>query len=263
MRPGTGDGIHRGRYGPRTGAPETDPGRDGDPTHDLAEVMSRAARRLQEEHGHVEATLQVITSTAVDVVPHVEECSVCYVIGRRKVEPRASTGDLPREVDALQGRVGQGPCLDAVWEHELVRVDDVATDDRWPRFGPEAAQLGAGSMLCLRLFVEGDQLGGLNLYARTANAFDEESEDVATMLAAHAAVAIAGAEHEQHLRTAVDSRDVIGQAKGILMERHKLTADQAFGVLARVSQEMNRKLVDIASELTGTGAMPGRVRARD
>jgi AmiR/NasT family two-component response regulator len=100
----------------------------------------------------------------------------------------------------------------------------------------------------------------MNVYSRTAGAFDDDSQEIGRMLASHAAVAVAGAEHEENLRRAVDNRDVIGQAKGILMERHKLSADQAFGVLARVSQELNRKLVDIAHELTDTGAVPHRPR---
>ncbi len=100
---------------------EDDPGWGADSTHDLADVMSRTARRLQEEHGDVEGTLQAITATAVKVVPHAEECSISYVIGRSRIEPRASTSDLPPEVDALQERIGQGPCLDAVWEQEIVR----------------------------------------------------------------------------------------------------------------------------------------------
>jgi hypothetical protein len=94
-------------------------------------------------------------------------------------------------------------------------------------------------------------------------AFDGESQDFDLLFASHAAVALAGAEHEANLRAGMDNRDVIGQAKGILMERHKLTADQAFGVLARVSQEMNRKLVDIARELSDTGAVPEGRRRRD
>ncbi len=244
-------------------AAEDDPARGATPTHDLADLMSRTARRLQEEHGDVEGTLQAITANAVEVVPHAEECSISYVVARSRVEPRASTGDLPLAVDALQSRIEQGPCLDAIWEHEVVRVDDVAADDRWPQFAREAAALGAGSMLCFRLFVEGDRLGGLNLYAREPRAFDDESRDVGHLFAAHAAVAAAGAAHEDHLRVGMGNRDVIGQAKGILMERHKLTADQAFAVLARVSQEMNRKLVDIARELTDTGAVPGGDRRRD
>ncbi|MGY1837589.1 GAF and ANTAR domain-containing protein [Blastococcus sp. SYSU DS0510] len=229
----------------------------------LGDVMSRVARQLQEEHGDVEATLQAITAAAVRVVPHAEECSISYVIGRSKIEPHASTSDLAREVDAVQERIGQGPCLDAVWEQLVVRVYDVCAEDRWPQFTEQAAGLGVGSMMCFQLFVSGDQLGAMTLYSRTPGAFDGDSADLGQMLAAHAAVALAAAEHEQHLRAAVGNRDVIGQAKGILMERYKLTADEAFGVLARVSQDLNRKLVDVAGELTATGAVPGSGRRRD
>jgi GAF domain-containing protein len=228
----------------------------------LGDAMSRVARQLQEEHGDVEGTLQAITASAVATVPHATQCGISYVIGRHRVEPRASSGDLPRQVDELQSRLGQGPCLDAVWEQEVVRVDDVGADERWPEFAREAAALGVGSMMCFQLFVSGDQLGAMNLYSGAAGAFDDESEQIGLMLAGHAAVALAGAEHEQELRRAVDSRDLIGQAKGILMERHKLTADQAFGVLARVSQETNRKLADIAVELSETGAVPGAAQRR-
>ncbi len=236
--------------------PDEHPDTGGAPTRVLAEVMTRTARRLQVEHGDVESTLQAITAAAVTVVPGAEECGISYVIGRRKIESRAWTGDLPREVDDLQQRLGQGPCMDAVWEQEIVQVEDVRADSRWPDFTTAAADLGVGSMLCFQLFVAGDQMGALNLYARTPLEFDQESQEIGLMLAAHAAVALAGAEHEQHLRTAMTNRDLIGQAKGILMERHKLTADQAFGVLARASQELNRKLVDIAAELSDTGAVP-------
>jgi GAF domain-containing protein len=227
----------------------------------LGDAMGRVARELQGVHGDVEATLQAITATAARTIPHADECGITYVIGRRKVEPRAWTSDLPRDVDSLQDRVGQGPCLDAIWDEELVRVDDVGTDGRWPVFAREAAALGVGSMMCFRLFVEGDSMGALNLYAAASNAFDDESEDVGQVFAGHAAVALAGAEHEENLRRGMDNRDVIGQAKGILMERHKLTAAQAFDVLARVSQEMNRKLFDVARELTDTGEVP-RTRPR-
>jgi GAF domain-containing protein len=227
-----------------------------DADRDLADVMSHTARRLQQEHGDVEGTLQAITATAVRVVPHARECSISYVIGRSRVQPRASTGELPRELDALQERLQQGPCMDAVWEHEVVRVDDLRSDDRWPEFARQASARGIGSMMCFQLFVVGDQLGALNLYAAAPGAFDEESAEIGQMFAAHAAVAVAGAAHEEHLRAAVGNRDLIGQAKGILMERYKLSADQAFGVLARVSQEANVKLADVARELTDTGAVP-------
>jgi GAF domain-containing protein len=189
-------------------------------------------------------------------VPNAEDCGISYVIGRSRVEPRASTSDLPRAVDLLQTELAEGPCLDAVWEQEVVGVDDLGNDDRWPRFAERAAALGVGSMLCFQLFVEGDRLGALNLYSRSAGAFDAEGQDIGLVFASHAAVALAGAEHEQNLRAAMTNRDHIGQAKGILMERYKLTAEQAFDVLARVSQELNRKLGDVAREVSDTGAVP-------
>jgi GAF domain-containing protein len=225
-------------------------------TEALGDVMSRVARQLQEEHGDVEGTLQAITAAAVRTVPHADQCGISYVIGRSKIEPRAWTSDLPRSVDGLQERLRQGPCMDAVWEQQVVRVDDVKAAARWPEFARQAAGLGVGSMMCFQLFVAGDQLGALNMYSRTRGAFDDESQDVGLMFAGHAAVALAGAEHEQNLRVGMSTRDVIGQAKGILMERHKLTAEQAFGVLSRVSQDLNRKLSDVAHEVSDTGAVP-------
>ncbi|MGY1705392.1 GAF and ANTAR domain-containing protein [Geodermatophilus sp. SYSU D00697] len=237
-------------------------GGDGARDH-LGDVMTRVARQLQESHGDVEATLHAITAAAVSTVPNADECGISYVIGRSRVESRAPTGDLPRQVDALQEHLGQGPCLDAVWEEDVVRVDDVGTDERWPEFARQAPGLGVRSMMCFQLFVHGDQMGALNTYSSEPDAFDDESQDVGLVFAAHAAVALAGAEHEENLRAGMTNRDVIGQAKGILMERHRLTADQAFGVLARASQELNRKLVDIARELTDTGAVPGGDRLRD
>ena len=148
--------------------------------------------------------------------------------------------------------------MDAAWGQQVVRVDDLRAERRWPDFCQQAADLGVGSMLCFQLFVAADRMGALNPYSRTPNAFGEESQDIGLVFASHAAVALAGALHEQHLRTGLGNRDVIGQAKGILMERHELTAPQAFAGLARVSQEQNRRLVDIAADLASTGAAPGQ-----
>ena len=237
----------------------TDPGPGGVPAdaHVLGEVMSQIARSLQERHGDVQATLDLVTHAAVGAIQGAEEASISYVIGRRRVEPRAATGHLSREVDAIQTRTGQGPCLDAIWDEHTVRVQDMASEQRWPRFAAEAAKAGAGSSLSFQLFVEGDNLGALNVYAGRSHAFGEESEDVGLVFAAHAAVAVSGAQQEQNLRTALSSRDLIGQAKGILMERHRLTADQAFAVLVQASSRTNRKLAEIAEELSSTGTAPG------
>jgi len=112
-------------------------------------------------------------------------------------------------------------------------------------------------MLSFQLYVEGDNLGALNLYSREPNAFDDESEHIGLLFASHAAVAFADAQKLDQLNSAVETRDLIGQAKGILMERYQISAEQAFRVLTRVSQQRNRKLRDLAAELADTRHLAG------
>lgn len=116
-----------------------------------------------------------------------------------------------------------------------------------------ASALGVGSRLSLQLFVRGRDLGALNLFSRERDAFSDDSERVGLLFAAHAAVALAGAQQQAQLRRALDTRDLIGQAKGMLMERYTISADRAFAVLVRLSQAGNRKLVDICEQLASTG----------
>lgn len=238
-----------------------DPGR-GEPStadtgttvdHDqLAHQLSAFARRAQSEEDPG-LMLDEIVKAAVQLIPGVDEASISVVIGRRDVTSQHPSGDLPAKVDAVQMETGQGPCLDAAYEHETVRVPDMASEDRWPQFASRAFALGAASMLSIQLYVENDNLGALNLYSRTAGSFTDESEHVGLLFASHAAIAFAGADKAHHLNIAVARRDLIGQAKGILMERFKITAEQAFSILVRVSQNSNRRLFDVAEELTHTG----------
>jgi cell division protein FtsL len=146
--------------------------------------------------------------------------------------------------------------LDAIYVEQTVRVSNMAGEDRWPEFAKRATQLGVGSMLSFQLYVVGDNLGALNLYNREPDAFDDESEHVGLLFASHAAVAMVGAQRNEQLNRAMGTRDLIGQAKGILMERHKLTAEQAFLLLVRASQATHTKLRDIAEQLTTMGQLP-------
>lgn len=224
----------------------------GTAAEDLGQQLSELARHLQSEDD-VDAILDEVVRTAVELIPGVEEGSISVVTGRTSVTSQSASSDLPREVDALQSELGQGPCLDAVFEAQTVRVPDMRTDQRWPAFARRAADLGAASMLSFQLYVEGDNLGALNLYARTPDAFTDESEQVGLLVASHGAVAFADAQKLDRVKVAIASRDLIGQAKGILMERHKLTAQQAFRILSQASQATNRRLSDVAEELTRTG----------
>ena len=243
----------------------TDTGGKGQPStantgtadlNQLAKDFGDLARSL-EEHDDSDVMLAEIIAAAVAMVPGVDEGSVSVVTGRRNIGSHAPTGDLPAQVDALQEETQQGPCLDSAYEQLTVRVDDMASETRWPEFARRASQAGAASMLSLQLYVEGDNLGALNLYSRTPHAFDDESEQVGLLFASHAAVAYAGVRKEAQLAQAVASRDLIGQAKGILMERYKISPERAFLVLTRISQGSNRKLNDIAAELVRHGTVPG------
>lgn len=220
---------------------------------DLAAQLSALARELQNVND-TDSILVGIVHAALELVPHAAHASVSLVTGGgRTIDSRAASSDLPREVDALQSETGQGPCLDASYDERIVSVPDLSTDERWPDFSRLAFGLGARSMLSFQLFVDGDHIGALNLFGDDVGVFDVESERIGALVAAHAAVAVAGSQHISQLTQALDTRDLIGQAKGILMERFKITSQQAFLVLSRASSEMNIKLRDVAEQLTVSG----------
>ncbi|GAB3537105.1 GAF and ANTAR domain-containing protein [Arthrobacter tecti] len=219
--------------------------------------MSQLARSLQAEKDPQEILIHLVRA-AIDLVPGADEGSISVVEGRRRVNSQVPSSDLPRDVDAVQSEVGQGPCLDAVYEHETVMVPDMATEQRWPEFSHRAAALGAASMLSFQLYVEGDNLGALNLYGRAPHTFTDESEQVGKLIASHAAIAFADARKLGQMRDASHSRDIIGQAKGILMERYNITAQHAFVILTQYSSHTNTKLFDIADYLATTGALPSQ-----
>jgi transcriptional regulator with GAF, ATPase, and Fis domain len=170
---------------------------------ELAAAFSDFARTVQRQQGDPQRTLVEVVQAAIELVPGCDEGSISVVVGRRQVTSQAESGQLPQVVDALQERFGQGPCLDAVYEQETVRVPDMAAERRWPRFTQAALEAGAGGMLSFQLYVEGDNLGALNLFSRQAGAFDDESEHVGLLFAAHAAVAYAAAQQQAKLRRRV------------------------------------------------------------
>lgn len=222
---------------------------------ELAEHLAQLARDLQAPDS-VQDTLDLIVSAAVAEVPGAEDASILAVQGRRRIRTLAASSERARAIDRAQHETGQGPCLDALFESRTVRTPDLTEEDRWPLFVAPAVELGAGSMLAVQLYVNGDDLGALNLVSPKTGAFGEDAEDLALLFATHAAIALARAEQQQNFEIALSSRDVIGQAKGILMERHKLTADEAFRILVQASQTRHRKLREIAEELTLTGELP-------
>jgi hypothetical protein len=170
------------------------------------------------------------------------------------------TDPVASKADAVQYEHVEGPCVEATLEGGLglAASSDLRHDTRWPRFGPAAADLGLHSVFATGLFPRdaGARMGALNYYSRTPGGLDHVDRDVALVFATHAAVALRGAQvmaaaelRATQLGEAIHSRDVIGQAKGILMERRGLTADEAFDTLRRTSQDLNVKLRDLAQTL--------------
>ncbi len=211
---------------------------------DLAEVLGRVARSLTAEHG-LEETLQAITQTAVSTVPGADYAGVMLVRRNHRVESVAATDQLVIDADKAQQEEDEGPCLSVIWRRATFKIDDMEAETRWPRFTRRALDLGVRSMLSFRLFADGD-LGALNLFSRAAHSFDDESLHVGLLFATHAAIALKGAQQERQLSETLQTRDLIGQAKGILMERHDTDAHSAFKMLVTTSQNANVKLVEVA-----------------
>jgi GAF domain-containing protein len=220
----------------------------------LQQVHAEISRMARGLHGHELSSddlLHEVTDSAVRLLPGVEHSSVTLVEGRRrKVRSTAGTGPIPQKLDELQEKYQQGPCLTSMWDHHTVVIDDFEKDARGPKFTAAAiAATPVRSSLSIQLFTDDTNLGALNLFAERAHGFNADAEEIGLALAAHAAVALSGAVRSEQFKSALASRDIIGQAKGILMERYNIDAVTAFNLLIRLSQERNVPLAQIADLL--------------
>ncbi|WP_306214818.1 GAF and ANTAR domain-containing protein [Actinoplanes sp. RD1] len=223
---------------------------------DAQAVMARlgALARSLQDLDDVEATLHAIVAAAVDTVPRAAHAGL-VITARRRAPTVVGSGE---RLDLARHDVEEGPAASALRERRTVRVDDVTKASQWPGFTARATEAGVASVLAVRLFVHRQDVGVLALYSRDPYAFDDDAEQLAAVFAAHAAVAVAGAQQEQQLHTALTTRDAIGQAKGILMERFRLTPEQAFALLVHASQDTNTKLADVVRILNETGVLTRR-----
>lgn len=206
----------------------------------LAETLSSVARTLQAEPD-VESTLRAIVKAAADHIAGAEYAGIS-LCERGKIRTVAPTAGIVEVIDQLQYDFHEGPCIDAIAEHQTYRVGNVGDEARWRRFGPAAAKNDIHSLLSYRLFVTDRTLGALNLYSSRVDAFDQQTEEDGRLFATHAAIALIGAQREAQLGIAIENRDIISTAKGILMERHDIDAAVAFRMLVEASQSTNVKL---------------------
>jgi GAF domain-containing protein len=234
-----------------------------DPTpEDVQRAFEELGRISLADHS-LQSLVQRVTDVASRVLPGAPATSVTIVAEGR---PRtvAASSEVADSLDQTQYRLGDGPCLRAAVTGRLTEVPDTATDRQWPEFARYAAAGGCTGILSVPLPVQESVSGGLNVYLRGSRPADEATRAVATRFATYAVVPVSNMylyrsalERAEHLQVALDSRAVIDQAKGILMERYKLTADQAFEALARVSMEHNTKLREVAEQFVQTGQLPG------
>ena len=227
----------------------------GGHNHHLARTMSTLARNLEAEPDE-DQTLNGIVQSAVATVPGVRFGGITQV-HRRHVFAQAPSDDLVRQCDQAQDELGEGPCLDSIWHHHTVIVNDLADDTRWPRFAARAIELGAGSLISFQLYVQQDTLGALNLYGGQGVNFGDEATIIGEVFAAHAALALSSARDHRQLSEAVASRDTIGQAKGLLMCQQDISGQRAFDLLVQASQQANIKLTEVAQWFVAEHENPG------
>ncbi|MEU7618211.1 GAF and ANTAR domain-containing protein [Micromonospora rifamycinica] len=220
--------------------------------------------RLRLDETGVDEVLQRIADLARRSLRGASEVSVTLLRGSSP-QSVAVTGDVAVLLDEWQYRQGHGPCLDASITGDTLIVVDTGTEERWPTWASRAVDAGVGSVVAIGLPIQEAVVGALNLYGTARQAFDAETVELAQAFAGYAAVALANAHLYSsattlaaQMRTAMESRAVIEQAKGIIMGQRRCTADEAFGILATISQDTNRRLRDVAATLVGRATAGSR-----
>ncbi|OBH93277.1 GAF and ANTAR domain-containing protein [Mycobacterium sp. E2733] len=224
---------------------------DPAPTHQLAVRMAELARDIAAPRslGHV---LTEVTTAAVELIPAADIAGVLLIKGGGDFESVADTDSLVAQLDELQHDFSEGPCHDAALQQTIVRTDDLRNEPRWPQYAPAAVERGVLSSLSFKLYTAERTAGALNLFSFRSDVWDTEAETIGSVFAAHAAAAIMAGRHGQQMQSALSTRDRIGQAKGIIMERYGVDELRAFDLLRRLSQESQVKLVDIAQRVIDT-----------
>ena len=213
-------------------------------------ALAHAARTINQARTP-EETLQTIAETALLSIPGIEHVGVAVLDRNGNAETKAATSELVLELDRLQYSLNEGPCVDTlIHGTNVVAAPDIRHDQRWPRYAPPAVQLGLKAQLAVKLHLDGrGTVGGLNMYSTGSEDIDPQAPGIADLFATHAALALGKAKEVDALHQALRTREVIGQAVGLLMQRYGLNPDGAFDFLVRTSAHSNTKVREIASRM--------------
>jgi GAF domain-containing protein len=226
------------------------------PQEPLARSLSALSRFFVGE-GTLQETLQRVAGYATEAVPAAAMTGITMLVEGR-ARTAVFTDPTAPEIDSAQYETGIGPCLDSFRHRKVFRIDDTTEDDQWPPFSEAAAAYGIRSTMSIPMVANHEGIGAMNFYSRIPKGFSDDDVEAAGHFGAQAAIVLANAQaywdaHQlsQNLATAMQSRAVIEQAKGILMGAQRCTADEAFQILVRASQRENRMLREIAEGLVG------------
>lgn len=224
----------------------------------MPETLDPVASAGKPDPADPSVMMEQAVQLALRQVAGADAATLSVVHRRGRVETAAASHDVARSADELQYELGEGPCLQAIEDDVVVRVGDVERDERWPAWSRAVVERTPyRSMQCHRLFTADDRVGALNLYGERPDAFERDDVEHGEALAAVVALAVHSAQKVAGLEAALDSRTVIGQATGMLMERFDIDAERGYALLTRISSHSNRKLRDLAVELVSTGRLEG------
>jgi transcriptional regulator with GAF, ATPase, and Fis domain len=216
----------------------------------IREVAELVQALQEQDDTDPDTALEELTQSAASAMPGAQYAGITLASRNGKVRTAAATDRYPVLLDEIQQRHEQGPCLSAAWEHHVIRIDDMRVEKRWPAYCLDATkETPVRSVISFRLFADHNNMGALNFYAEQPHAFDDEAAEMGLILATHTAVAWNMVRRDEQFRSALASRDIIGQAKGMIMERFKIDAVQAFELLKRLSQSSNTALAVVARQL--------------